>query len=102
MTDYKEVRENNWLKVPMDSFTHNALHKAISFVPPPDRHTMQRVRKEFMPVRNDYIATAYDLIDTIDLASKHPKTQPLERAIAELTMKAIEMQIPFIQAGLVE
>ena len=97
----KEIRENYWLKVPLDSLAHTALHKAVSVVPLPDRHTIQRVSFSFAPVEGDYIATMHSLIDNIGRASLHPKTQPLERDLAGLAIRAIEMQIPFIEEGLV-
>ena len=100
-TTSKEIRENKWLRVPLDSLAHSALHKAVSVVPLPDRHTIQRVASDFVPVRDDYVATMEALMNSIDKGSKHYRTQPLERDLACLTMRAIELQIPFIEDGLV-
>jgi hypothetical protein len=96
----KEIRENTWLKVPLDTLSHTALHRAVSVVPLPDRHTIQRVASDFIPVRGDYLASMEALIESIDKSSLHHRTQPLERDLACLAMRAIELQMPFVAEGL--
>jgi len=86
--------------VPLDTLSHTALHKAVSVVPLPDRHTIQRVASDFIPVRGDYLATMEALMESIDKASRHHRTQPLERDLACLAMRAIELQMPFVAEGL--
>jgi hypothetical protein len=96
----KCLRENHWNKVPMFDAPHIALHKAIATVPLLDQYTAQAVHREFVPVEGDYIATLYSLVRTIDQSLKHPKVTELQRDVGQLTMQALEMQVPFIREGL--
>ena len=97
----KCLRRNYWLMPPMEDEPHVALHQAISTVPVLDPHTAMRVHKTFEPVHEDYIATVYKLVRTIDEAIRHPRCTDLERGLGNLAMMALEMQVPFIKEGLV-
>lgn len=81
--------------------SHVALHNTISIVPVPDRHTLQRVVANFEPTP-DVLGNIDQLIGAIDLATSHEQVHPDDRALAELTMRALGRQVPFIKKGMVE
>jgi hypothetical protein len=96
----RELWRNHMHRAPLEREAHVALHQEVSIVPVPDRHTVQKVLTIHEPVEGDYIATLHSLIGAIDVASQlhfHPD----ERSLAELTMSALERQIPFIRQGLI-
>mgnify|MGYP000894121300 CR=1 FL=1 len=95
------LRRNHWLMPPMEDPPHIALHQTISTVPLLDPHTAMRVHRTFEPVEGDYIASAWAYMRSIEQAIRHPRAGELEKRLGELSMYAIEQQIPFIKAGLV-
>lgn len=100
METTKCLRRNYWLMPPLDDQPHKELHRDISTVPLLDQHTAMRVHREFTPVEDDYIATMWSLIRTIDRAIKHPKASEIEQGLGNLAMIAIERQIPYVREGL--
>lgn len=100
METTKCLRRNYWLMPPMEDAPHIALHKEISTVPLLDPHTAMRVHREFQPVQEDYVASIWAYIRCIDRAIRHPRAGELERRLGELTMFAVERQVPFIKEGL--
>lgn len=95
--DTKEVRRNHWLIPPLIVLGHIALHDEISVVPVLDRFTAQRVNRDFVPHRGDYIRSVENLMFAIDDALKHPKTRAIEIENAQVAIHALELQLPFIK-----
>lgn len=94
-----EIRNHPYMRVPMKWQPHVALHNAVSIVPVPDRHTLQRVVGVFDPTPD--IFTNIDmLIGAIDMASNNEQVHPDDRLLSELTMRALNRQIPFIKQGI--
>lgn len=98
----KMLRNNQWLIMPLDEQTHRALQDEIPVVPVLGHNTAQAVLRDFEPVAGNYIASMFALMGTINEVGKHPRARPIERELGELTINALELQIPYIQDGLVE
>lgn len=94
-----ELRHHADMRTPLLWNAHTALHKEVSIVPVPDRHTLQRVVGMFEPT-SDIFTNIDGLIGAIDLASSHEQVHPNDRLLAELTMSALSRQIPFIRQGI--
>ena len=104
MPNLKRIRTDSRLIVPLDIDAHNELHRNVAAVPSLTHDLAGRAFALF----RDY-GDAHDPIDnlqnymaSIEEAVKHPKTMELERSMAELTVWACEMQIPYIQQGYVD
>lgn len=98
----KMLRNNQWLIMPLDEQVHRALQDEIPVVPVLGHNTAQKVLRDFEPVAGNYIASMFALMGTINEAGKHPRARPIERELGQLTINALELQIPYIQDGLVE
>ena len=99
--DTKALRREQLLIPNMAVIGHTALHAEVAIVPPLDRFTAGRVRRDFYPVRDNHIATIEELMRSIEIASKHPKTRSIEVENAQVAIHAIELQIPFIREHLI-
>lgn len=99
--DTKKLRGNRWLIVPIDPDVHDEKHEAVSTVPLLDHFTARRVRAIFEPVPNDYIASVESLLFAIEEATLSPKAQEVERRLGELTIFAVEIQLPYLRKGLI-
>lgn len=98
----KRLRANPWLIMPLDEQTHRELHREIPTIPLLSPQMGMLVLREFEPVQGNYVASMYALMGTIGEAIKHPRAKPIEKAIGELTIDALELQIPYMQEGLVD
>ncbi len=100
--DTKEIRRNRWLMPTLVRVGHTALHDEVIFVPPLDMYTAQRVRRDFDPVRGNYIRSIENLMFAIEDALQHPRTRAIQIESAQVTIHALELQIPFIKEFLVQ
>lgn len=91
------LRNNQWLVPPITRETHENIHRAIEIVPTLDHHTLTRVQREFEPVPGDYVASAENLCEAIDLATLNRQASKLQRELGGLAVYAIEIQLPFIR-----
>ena len=96
----RDLREVTWLIPPITRDAHQELHKAVEIVPTSDWHTLARVRREFEPVPGDFIKSIGNFCLALDESIHRPRASQLITDIGELTIQAIEMQIPFIEDGL--
>ena len=96
----KHLRNHHWLIVPLHNAEHQALHNAVTTVPLLDHQTAKRVDRDYHPIRGSYIGSVFELMHVIEDAFKHPRASELEKALGQLTVHALEMQIPFIREGL--
>ena len=95
------LRETPSLVPRIERVTHNEIHAECPIIPVLGFHALQRVIRTFQPIGN----TMHDielLQLSIDKGTKHPKTHPVERSMAELTLHAIDLQKPFLQEALSE
>lgn len=96
-----KLREHRWLKVPLDIYTHDALHKNVSMVPVPGHAMAERISRNFMPVPHNYIASHDNLIQAVEEVAAHHKTNSLERQLGGLIVVALVEQRPFLVEGLI-
>lgn len=101
MEDTKRLRENRWLIVPIDMDVHDEKHDAISTVPLLDHFTARRVRATFEPTVNDHLGSVVALMFSIEEALKHPKSTELQKRLGELTVHALDIQLPYLRRGLI-
>lgn len=95
-----KLRSTPQLVIPIAADAHKEIHREIAIVPVLDHFTAERVLKNFYPVRNDYIASANELMFSIDEAIRSPKAREIEVALGQLVIHAIELQLPIIKEGL--
>lgn len=85
----------------LDHETHDALHRACPGVPPLDVYMVQRVKGLYVPHANPLVG-----IDrysrAIETAMLHPRAHSIERQLAQLTLEAVRLQVPFIREGLMD
>jgi hypothetical protein len=98
-------KDNGWLRTKglgmvalLDPDVHDELHRACPGVPPLDIFTAQRVRKHFEGDKNPNLAIE-DYMRAVETAKQSPKNHPIERALADLVIMAVDLQRPFIREG---
>ena len=89
------------LKPPLDAQVHTELHRQVSMVPVPHYLMAEYVLKNFMPVRDDYMASLEDLMFSFHESTKLARVGHIERQVGHLVVEALEAQRPFIQEGLI-
>lgn len=80
---------------------HNELHANCPAVPLLGRYALTQVFNEFTPTKNT-LTSLDKLLVAIDHASQHKKAHPVERDLGQLTIRALELQRPFLKAGMCE
>lgn len=95
---YKSLRENEGLIVPMDRDIHNELHRAVPFVPVMGYYGIMAVQREFYRDRTR-LGTIENLMFAIEKSMEHPKLSDIERSLAGLALQAVDVQRPFIRQG---
>lgn len=95
------IREHPSLIPRIDRDTHEALHRACPPVPLLGYHALLRTIRLWTP-HEDTIRSMDNLMFAIEEASWHPKSHPIESALAELAIQAIDLQKPFVRSGLME
>jgi len=63
-------------------------------------YALALVKRDFIPIKDDYEATAYELIETLSRVDNNENLPLLEIEAADLVIRAIEQQIPFIREGI--
>jgi len=94
----RKLRQLPCLIVPMFAEVEEELHKNIVTVPLLDPYLASHTVKNFHPSRT-YTASMYGLMTAIESSAQFRKTTDLQRRVAELTVHAIELQIPFVRQG---
>lgn len=98
--DSRTLRRSLGMIALLDHDSHDELHRACPGVPPLDIYMAQRVKGLYVP-HADPLVGIDRLTSAIELASKHPRSHYIERGLANLTIEAVRLQIPFIQGGLI-
>lgn len=98
---YKELRQNSGLIVPIDRDVHNELHRSVSQVPVLGYYGILAVQREFYRGRT-HIDTVDNLLFALEKASNHDRLSDLDRSIASVALQAVDLQRPFILDGLIE
>jgi len=104
---HEATPDNEWIRnralgmiALMSIDTHDALHKECPPVPPLDIFTAARVRRLYQPHPNPLIAID-NMSRAIEDAAEHPRAHQLQIELADLSIRAIRLQIPFIKDGLI-
>jgi len=70
-------------------------------VPVLDPITTARVRRSYEPTPGHFLDSTVNLILAIDEATQAPRSSQLQKRMGELTIHALELELPFIKEGLV-
>lgn len=97
----KELRAERMLRPPIAQDPHTELHKHIGMVAIPSWTMASEICKRFEPVEGDYISSLDNLIFAISDTIKHPKVRELERSIGDVMVHGLDLQRPYIKAGLI-
>ena len=98
----KEIRNNRWLIVPLDHETHNELHRNIGLVPVLGWLMETKIAKEFYPHPGDYVKTVEELAHIVHEVTGNFRTPYLEKEIGNLIVCSLEMQLEYIESGLIK
>lgn len=98
---YKDLRNNGGLIVPMEREVHNELHRNVRLVPTLGYYGIMAVQKEFYRGRT-HLDTVDNLMFSVEKAMNNERLSKVERGLASLALDAIEAQRPFIAEGGVE
>lgn len=98
-----ELRGDARLIVPMDCSIHEELHQAIELVPAMDTYLAQRALVLYREYGDrGFLRNLDNYQRCIEEAILHPKVSPLQRGVGELAVYAMELQRPYIKAGMVQ
>ena len=98
---YKDLRNNGGLIVPMEREVHNELHRNVQLVPTLGYHGIMAVHREFYRGRG-YIESLDNLMFAVESAKNNERLSGIERGLAGLALEALDLQRPFIIEGVVE
>ena len=98
---YKELRSNSGLIIPMDREVHCELHRASPIVPVMGYYGIMSVNREFYRGR-DHLETLDNLLFALDASSKNEKLSNMERSLSSLALEAVEIQKPLIKEGYIK
>lgn len=99
--DAKAVRRNPFLIPPLERDAHDELHRNVQYVPPLGRHLMALIKRDFLPIKDDYTGSIESLMFEIEDKTKDRRVSELEAGVALLAVHALELQLPFIREGLI-
>lgn len=85
--------------IPMHEEVEEILHKHVTTVPLLDQYTARHAYREFVP-QTSYIGSIYGLMTAIEAGTRHPKATQIQKRLGELTVHAIELQVPYIREGM--
>lgn len=96
----RKIREHPSLVPHIPREIHEDIHKYCPPVPMLGYHALKRTGALWHPQR-DTIASMDDLAFAIGEAISDPRTHPLEQQLGRLTIKAMLLQIPFLQDAII-
>jgi hypothetical protein len=94
------IRNRLGLIVLMDVGVHRELHEATPTVPPLSMHMAQAVRSQLHPQSNPFKAID-EFRRAVEVAQDYSRMHRVEIESADLTMQAIEAQLPYLREGYV-
>ena len=71
-------------------------------MPTPDYHMVNRIVREFYPVRNDTLGTIDNLIQAVRLSFEEPRCSDIAKGLGSVLMASLEAQKVHIQLGFEE
>jgi len=84
----------------MDEQVEDALHKEVPIIPLLGHHAAMYTRRIYQPHENP-LKTLPKLMTAIEASVRVPQAKTIEREQALLTVHALELQLPFIRAGII-
>lgn len=97
----KQLRRIGSLIPLLDNGVHNELHREIPMVPLLGRNTLYHVMYH-LDIRGKHPLDAVDrLILAIEETKNSPKAKPLENDLADLTVRSLVEQRPYIHQGII-
>lgn len=97
---YKQLRENPGLIIPIDRDVHNELHRNVPQVPVLGYYAIMAVQREFFRGRT-HLDTVDNLLFALEKAKEHERLHDLDKSLADLALQAIDLQRPYIHEGYV-
>ena len=94
----RKLRQRQELIIPMEEDIEAILHKEVPIIPVIDHHTAMTVVRDYQPATT-HTRSIHNLMDSIGEAIKRPKIQPIQRELGQLTIHAMELQLPYIHIG---
>ena len=85
--------------IPMDEEIEATLHRNVPVIPLLGHHAAMHVRKNYEPHQNP-LKTIVKLMFAIEEAVKVPQAKVIERELGLLTVHALELQFPYVKAGI--
>lgn len=98
---YRYLRQDSGLIIPIDRDIHNELHRSVTQVPVLGYYGIMAVQKEFYRGRT-YLDTVDNLLFALKSVEVHPRLSDIEKSLASIALHAVEIQRPFIAEGLIE
>lgn len=93
----KRLRDTPQLVPRIDRELHNEIHRLAPAVPLLGYHALYRVYRDFEPTSTAW-GSAESLMRTIEQASQHPRSHPIESNLAELAVQSIDIQRLILKA----
>jgi len=84
--------------IAMDDEVEATLHDNVPIIPLLGHHAAMHVRKNYEPHENP-LKTIPRLMTAIEAAVRVPQAKVIERELGLLTVHALELQYPYIKAG---
>jgi hypothetical protein len=95
---YKELRSDSGLIIPMDRDAHNELHRNVGHVPVLGYYGILAVQREFYRGRT-HLDTLDNLLFALEGASENDRLTELDKRLAGIALEAVELQKPYIVEG---
>lgn len=96
---YKELRQNPGLIIPIDRDVHNELHRNVAHVPVLGYYGILAVNKEFYRGRTP-LDNVENLMFAIETIQKNDRMTEIDKGLAELALMAVDLQRPYIVDGI--
>lgn len=98
--DNRALRRSLGMMARLTVVGHQELHANCPAVPAFNSYMARAVRNNYIPNTNPFRGID-NLLFAIEQSKKNPKTHQIERELAELTAKAVWLQIPYLKEGIV-
>lgn len=93
----KELRQKPGLIVPGIRGPHDFLHRHIEHVPAISHYMAMHALQEYVDHPRNHLRSADSVMRAIEKATEHPRATPVEIAVGELAIRAIDLQRPYLR-----
>jgi hypothetical protein len=94
----KMLRAQPGLLVPGWRRPHDELHRAVEYVPPLSMYIAQSALNGYIDYPEDHLRSMDSFMLATEQATKHRRATPMEVAVANLAIQAVDLQKPFVRA----